>query len=880
MRSKRGFALLLTLTMLAFIVVVLVGLAAYTRVETAVAGNTQRQAQARENALLALNVAVAQLQKYAGVDTVVTATSTNYEPINGTHHYTGVWSSTRAEPVVTIPVDGEPPAPVLPASDHQPRIWLVSGNEFNEPDLTEGAPEGATKQNGVKFTPAIPAGTPMQTLVGAKTLGSASTARNDRWVEAPLVNITATGMPGTAPTATTTIGRYAWWVGDQGVKAPVVTLEPSTAVNYAPYNSGELRSRLPQQFSHGPSAHDATGGVVFDPLTANNATLLEDGKITEFFQMGLLRPATGTTAIGLAPLRENLHAWTTNNYAVLADTKRGGLKQDLSLSPGLLGDAFVAWANYSAYMESFVPPPVDPDPSVTPPVVTPAPPVYTGPAILPVYGPDILSPDPIRRRYRITPSIRDDDAAHQVAPILSSFLLSFSVKTENASGSSPLEVRARWRVSLWNPYTSALMPEDLRVEITGLPKNVVVINQDPMRLGQPEARFSLENIYAQPLPPDSDPDSDRVLRLALPWDSTTVPNGAPTEDRQSWLPGRVYTWGSVQGSADPVPDDGYVAQFYASDPTDYLDVTDVVKGPVGGNVAATDPCILDVSNAGRLTVTVSVQRDGVWIPIGTFRPQAFDDTFSTSPKEIGLGNYQFSYVFRLRDSVDDLTNPGAWLTIPNGDFRRRTPPSEIFFIEGDTNPASYENYITFSKPDRLLDRASNSYSYNEDVPVFELPRSPILSMGALQHLRLLGQRPFMIGNPWGVRVELNDIPTGALFDRFFFSGVVDGVAPGTTSRGDLVLPNTLLKPLRKSDFSKVTLDDLHLTVTIPGTPATDEVPEVPPTPSPAAARSSKYFLQGGAFNLNSTSVAAWISVLNGIRFSSFSYLNALESTGT
>ena len=47
---RRGFALLIVVTLLAFIVVLLVGLAAYTRIETSVAGNTQRQAQAREGA--------------------------------------------------------------------------------------------------------------------------------------------------------------------------------------------------------------------------------------------------------------------------------------------------------------------------------------------------------------------------------------------------------------------------------------------------------------------------------------------------------------------------------------------------------------------------------------------------------------------------------------------------------------------------------------------------------------------------------------------------------------------------------------------------------------------------------------------------------------
>ena len=44
----------MVVTLLAFIVVLLVGLAAYTRIETSIAGNSQRQAQAREAAQAAL----------------------------------------------------------------------------------------------------------------------------------------------------------------------------------------------------------------------------------------------------------------------------------------------------------------------------------------------------------------------------------------------------------------------------------------------------------------------------------------------------------------------------------------------------------------------------------------------------------------------------------------------------------------------------------------------------------------------------------------------------------------------------------------------------------------------------------------------------------
>src|SRR4051812_17306661 len=103
-RVKRveGFALLMTLTLLAFLVLLLVGLATYTRIETAVSSNMQRQGQARENALLALNVAVGQLQKYAGPDQRVTATAESLSGVDAQKiHYMGVWASTATTTSVT-----------------------------------------------------------------------------------------------------------------------------------------------------------------------------------------------------------------------------------------------------------------------------------------------------------------------------------------------------------------------------------------------------------------------------------------------------------------------------------------------------------------------------------------------------------------------------------------------------------------------------------------------------------------------------------------------------------------------------------------------------------------------------------------------------------
>src|SRR5690606_16233808 len=103
-RRRGGFALLITITLVAFLVLVLVALATLTRVETQVAVNGQHQAAARQNALVALNIALGQLQQFTGPDQRVTARAELGDAAENTHtvaqpgarHWTGVWGNANA----------------------------------------------------------------------------------------------------------------------------------------------------------------------------------------------------------------------------------------------------------------------------------------------------------------------------------------------------------------------------------------------------------------------------------------------------------------------------------------------------------------------------------------------------------------------------------------------------------------------------------------------------------------------------------------------------------------------------------------------------------------------------------------------------------------
>ncbi len=756
------------------------------KIETAVAGNFQKQAQARQNAQLALDVALAQLQKHAGPDPRVTATADSFGGSSSTRHYAGVWDAT--------------------ASGADPVAWLVSGNEINPLARTPTSPGASTVE-----------------LVGRQTTGTANA------VLAPLVALTSVGVPGQAGATAATIGRYAWWIGDQGVKAPIAATDKSAFVNYPPFGNdiqqNELGSRIGQQIALG------AGPANFEPRDAVNSLLVPNLKAAN--QLAFLR-TPGGTPVGLATLQANFAAWSPNNFNVLSDTAGTGLRRDLSLVPGLLGAGFVAWANYSdargGYMENFTAP------------------------LLPTPRPD-YSADPLRRRYRMTARTVENGIEHRVAPVLSFFGLGVSLRND-ASNNTPseLQVSLRCVVGLWNPYSSALVPEDLQIVVKNLPTLAV---RDT--LTGVLRSVSLESNFSNP---------DGEVKFALPFSANTDPDdpliGDP--DRSSWLPGRVYNWSAPSTNIDP-PLTGIPMQFYTrSAVVGSGGVVRPAGAPIGPNTVAGEQNYRIVEADAPRTLTIELRRASTGEVLGSFRSPLFESfTTAAETRRVGDLSDDLAYLFRLPDRAEiPASESRPWLEAPGRDPREFQFPldsAEGFVVPGnDPQPAALVNpgatSFVSSNSQLLLDRYTSGRDFNEDAPVFELPRAPLLSMGSLQHLLVSGARPFSVGNSWGG-------DRNAWFDRYFFSGLTPETLWNDTSKP---LPNPQLFIVRrKSNGDSVTADDLS--------GADRQIDGL----------SGKHLLQRGSFNLNSVSTAAWSAVLRGVRFvgdDNFAFHDVSTSTGT
>jgi hypothetical protein len=365
-RRRGGFALLITITLLAFLVLLLVSLASLTRVETQVAANGQQSAQARQNALMALNIALGQLQKYAGPDQRVTARADIDAALANTSTQSGRWLGVYGRAIASadtatrdlyadIPSKIQTDIAANSDADGKQAVllnWLVSGNEntaFNPSAAIDANGQIPRAQAPSAFpfahTDAVVLGDatalatnatvkaqPARLLVGP---GSASTTSD--YVAAPLVSISAEA-PGMGSTPVN-IGGYAWWVGDENAKARVNLPMAANAQKPQAFVSAQRAAieLVDGVNPAGSSAVFAPAQLIAGAYPPSQANLTN---IVAANQLPLLTPGSAT-ALSTA-VKHRFHDLTGSSYSILSDTYAGGLKKDLSAVLAPLADTGLA----------------------------------------------------------------------------------------------------------------------------------------------------------------------------------------------------------------------------------------------------------------------------------------------------------------------------------------------------------------------------------------------------------------------------------------------------------------------------------------------------------------------------------------------------------
>ncbi len=291
--GQHGFALIVALTLMAFLVLLLMGLLAVVSVETQLTTSQQKFNEAKANALLGLQVALGQLQEYAGPDQRITATASLFDEspdapdVTGVAnpHWVGVWNGQYGRS-----------ASFNQSFDRGDSVltWLVSGNEradSGSPELDAVTDTLSSDDNDTVFL--ATAGKTVESI--ADEIRVRKTPIEDR-------------------------GAYAYWVSDEGIKGKIspddARLIPGSALADQP-----MANRINLGSGLHPHIEFLNGLADFPGDYTQGQSILSG--------IGDLSLIDENYAV---PGREYFHDLTTCSYGVLSDPARGGLKRDLSLA--------------------------------------------------------------------------------------------------------------------------------------------------------------------------------------------------------------------------------------------------------------------------------------------------------------------------------------------------------------------------------------------------------------------------------------------------------------------------------------------------------------------------------------------------------------------
>lgn len=273
-----GFALVIALSLMAFTILILSTFSFQIIIQTRAAAQSKEEEIAKQNALLALQIALGQLQQLAGPDQRITASAgLDGSTSTGARRWTGVWESRDT---------GGPSENFLG--------WLTS-IPGNIPEEDRGA--WVADAPGLSGGPGAfeSADEDWVLLVGEGSVDVE--ADPEAAVLVPKVSL-PTELP----------SNFAYWIGDEGTKARV-----NLSYDPALFDPSDFRTPAPI------SGIQEIDGDDFSAITRNSAEVGRTQSLTDFAFFA--DPAPGS---------EYFHDLTFHSRGLLTDTRRGGLRRDLT----------------------------------------------------------------------------------------------------------------------------------------------------------------------------------------------------------------------------------------------------------------------------------------------------------------------------------------------------------------------------------------------------------------------------------------------------------------------------------------------------------------------------------------------------------------------
>ncbi len=304
--QQAGFAIISTMILMVLVALIAVGLMALVANRNRIAAQKLLFEEARQQAKIGLDAAIAELQVEVGPDQRVTANSSimNSSDQGASPYILGVWNSWDG------PIYGQS------ASGHASSIqdtYDKGRSSMFRRWLISSADEASTRQiNGYKSLSSSRPGKRI-CLIGEGTLGEA--ASRDQYVYADLINMPSSGNK---------ITQYAWWVGGENQKAKIniETLEETSDPIEILHRTWDTPA---------PSFADSQ-------LYSELAEPIDDN--AKLLTLQTLQLSSTSARSAGSPYFFDI---TTHSYSLPTNISTGGLKQDLSLllnKEGLAGTEF------------------------------------------------------------------------------------------------------------------------------------------------------------------------------------------------------------------------------------------------------------------------------------------------------------------------------------------------------------------------------------------------------------------------------------------------------------------------------------------------------------------------------------------------------------
>ncbi len=307
---SRGFSLILSLTIMASIVLLVVTLSAFITIESRAATNHQLATRARLNALVSMRLALAHLQQEAGPDRrstaradITQATVTADKAKNPM--WTGVWRTDKPETPPAWLVSGRhdratgiQSVSLSGFTDYADDIWAPWDSAY-DPEKWEPADKAALLVPLVGIKSAVPAVAPEN--------GAPETARPNGLVSLPKLKLPDVDAD----------GSYCYWIGDEGIKARI-NLTDTRSPTYGDVDQlKSLRSAMAPNY-----------GLLRGLENLNDPAQM--ASIESVRHLPMLSGFTEGADAGNA--KRLFHEVTLTSAGLLADSAHGGMRRDLSLA--------------------------------------------------------------------------------------------------------------------------------------------------------------------------------------------------------------------------------------------------------------------------------------------------------------------------------------------------------------------------------------------------------------------------------------------------------------------------------------------------------------------------------------------------------------------